>query len=392
MAASNNAGSALPVTTPSTQSFAQSSSQYAGLPVPSTSQGVALSPAQHFATPTPAQQVTQTSALQAAAQTTTQAGAQTPVQSATTPKPTQQTSAPTPSQHGVQKPAQQVVVPLYTQIEGTSTFKKFHKPLRYGLNFAGFKDNYHTINQISIYRREIILVADVGLHLVWKQSPTAFHFIKPLPRAFIDDNYRLSTPVDKLTKLTAGFLYSYSRLIKSQQDLDDALKYKLIDGRFANRKGFEHWQKFVGTFIHALDLDNKHGLDKIDQRYHYGDLRLDRLNILMMFWGVRLLEGEILNFYHTRDPVHSFWQGYGKWVLIIFAYVTTILTAMQVALAASTDPMGLTQTFKWFAYVILLLIGIQLPFITFFYMLLAAQQVFGWLRKKNKESRLNEGV
>lgn len=73
----------------------------------------------------------------------------------------------------------------------------------------------------------------------------AFHLIKPLPRAFVTDGFELAIPASKLTPISTGFLYSYTRLIVSDLDLSLALKYGLVDDCFSKAGAFDDWKRFI---------------------------------------------------------------------------------------------------------------------------------------------------
>jgi len=154
------------------------------------------------------------------------------------------------------------------------------------------------------------------------------------------------------------------------------LKHNIVDSRFSGADGWHNWTRFISTFRSGRGDGDI--LKQCDARYQYGALRLDRLNSIMwvLHWGQ--------HFYHTRDPFHSFWQRYGKWIIIIFAYVSTTLSAMQIALTVTTDPAALADTFKWFSYIVLLLIWVQVPFALLFFSFQGFKQAVGWLRGKKR--------
>jgi hypothetical protein len=93
-------------------------------------------------------------------------------------------------------------------------------------------------------------------------------------------------------------------------------------------------------------------------------------------------------FFHTRDPVSTFWTGFGKYIIIAFAYVTTALAAMQVALAvpAVGDNQSVIQfnsACKYFSYITLVLIAIQIPLVFMYVCIAAVVTIGGWLRRRD---------
>jgi len=68
----------------------------------------------------------------------------------------------------------------------------------------------------------------------------------------------------------------------------------------------------------------------VSKRYEYGELRLFRLNLIFRFWFGHWICGYHL--LHTN--FNSFFGRNFAWSLVIFAYLTTVLNAMQVVLAS----------------------------------------------------------
>jgi hypothetical protein len=239
-------------------------------------------------------------------------------------------------------------------------------------NFAGFPGNFHSLSQLKIYRRDIIRVDDLGLHLIWNESPVSTHFIMPLPGVYANNDGTPKWKWAELTPHSRALIYSYSKLIQSQLDFSIAIENSLLDEPFTRDGGWQNWQHF----IEYARQNYQNMPTSVESRFRFGDLRLNRLN--WIFWFTYLGS----HYYHTRAPILSFWHGYGKWVIIGFAYVSTMLTAMQVAIAASIFPTWLTLVFKWVSYMVVCFIVLQIPFVFFFFFCLGIIRIFGWLRKK----------
>jgi len=68
----------------------------------------------------------------------------------------------------------------------------------------------------------------------------------------------------------------------------------------------------------------------VSKRYEYGELRLFRLNLIYRF-----CLGQWINGYHLlHTNFNSFFGRNFAWPLILFAYLTVVLNAMQVVLAS----------------------------------------------------------
>lgn len=259
---------------------------------------------------------------------------------------------------------------------------QFNKFALVKLSLAGFPDNYHSLSQLGTYGRRIVPVDDLGLHLVWKPGNAPFEFVKSLPRNFVrlppdpavsgsgTPAAELAWPAKGLPEATAGFVYSYTRLIKSEVDLKLALDLGLVDERFvlADGIGWQRWEAFVASFLRAPGP--KHS------RFQYGDLRLNRLHIN---WLRK-------SFYNTRDqPLLSFSNWYLKWATVVLVIASTVLSAMQVALAGNPGLDTTMAVFNWFAISFLLMVAFNLAAgltIVFFW---SMWQFLVWLVRKGRK-------
>lgn len=193
-----------------------------------------------------------------------------------------------------------------------------------------------------ILGRDILVTEDMGMHLVWT---TGRIFIKPIPRFLLDPLFWsdcLSCPSGcpglrqrensnqegvpscrlGLRAQALGFLLSYTGLISHESDFFIAQEKHLIP------KDVE-WPSWKRLVSELLDIDN---IDcKINQRFLYGELRLDRLNKIYILSGRDVFRGYLPS-----------WQQYGAyfrdnlaWLASATVYIAIVLTAMQVGLATS---------------------------------------------------------
>lgn len=190
------------------------------------------------------------------------------------------------------------------------------------------------------------------LHLIW------FHdriFIKPIPRYLLSHAFweYLQTE-DQLAKTAAGFLRTYSYLIRYESDFRLASSEELglippDDG--ANPVTFERFAKFIRPF--ALLKDSN-----VNPRHHFGELRLTRLNIC-----ARLFLGK-LTFHHMHPQWRSYLGQFFGPLLSIFAIFSVVLSAMQVGLAAQgfrdveRNWTVFSSVSRWFSLATILLVAI----------------------------------
>lgn len=191
--------------------------------------------------------------------------------------------------------------------------------------FAGRPFYIRPLHRQLLMRREIVVTEQADLHLVWWDNKI---YIKPLPRfllnhAFFTTNICANWAAPGAGSLLGdanGMLWSYTRLIQHESDFNIAIKTGLLP----NGITWKQWSMFAALLrasIAQLSVP-------LSPRYRYGELRMFRLNILYRF---RL--GHLIRAYHLHHTnFNSFFGQNFTWPLVTFAYVTTMLNAMQVGL------------------------------------------------------------
>ena len=252
--------------------------------------------------------------------------------------------------HGIDHAPGNAAVPLTTDDIQNFVLNELHTPILNELYphlwSVGRRSSEHidALHVQLVKGRNVVINENANMHLVW--SPQMI-FIKPIPLVLLNHTIWehflalpvlpvTTTPVSKtLDPITAkalkprktalGFLHSYAFLIKHPSDFKIAQEKGALSCEYT----WLQWQKFIACFA-TLD-DNK-----ISLRYHYGQLRLSRLN-----WAVRIFQ--------PRSRVSSLFYEIPYWsmsvytrqilapLIFLFASVTVVLSAMQVMLGASGD-------------------------------------------------------
>ncbi|KAJ9494224.1 hypothetical protein H2202_010285 [Exophiala xenobiotica] len=207
--------------------------------------------------------------------------------------------------------------------------------------------NVHPLHRQKVQGRDIVVTEDPRLHLLWINNRI---FIKPLPIYLLSYAFWNLTQDPsfagrlKLRRAAMGFLRTYRHLIQHESDLMIAQKDDL---RLVPNK--VNWAE-LSIFLADLELLED---SEASARFHYGEIRLSRLNFY-----APILFGR---FYYEHIPMQYgeyFARLYGP-LLFIFAVVTTILNSMQVALAAKPEQESsgyyLWEIFYWFGVVTLLI-------------------------------------
>ena len=190
------------------------------------------------------------------------------------------------------------------------------------------------------------------LHLVWFYDRI---FIKPIPRYLLSHAFweYLQTR-EELCQAATGFLRTYSYLIRYDADFRLAASDTLSlipadDGEESIT--YERFTKFIRPFSMLED-------NSVSPRYHYGELRLTRLNMCS-----RLFLGK-LTFHHIDAQWSSYLGRFLAPMLSTLALFSVVLSAMQVGLAAQKPPEDLHNliTFsgisQWFSTAIILLASV----------------------------------
>jgi len=197
--------------------------------------------------------------------------------------------------------------------------------IRQHLWWAGRVAEPRALHRQKALQREIVVAEQTDLHLVWWEN---YIFVKPLPRfllhhKFFTENLCLPDTQDacSLYASACGLLLSYTHLIQHESDFSIALELGLLPRE-------TKWTQWV-----AFAMDVRSNISKsrrnISDRYIYGELRRRRLNLVY-----RLVCGEWIRGYHHIPTEYSSWfQQNFAWLLLVFAYATVLLSAMQVVLA-----------------------------------------------------------
>jgi len=215
--------------------------------------------------------------------------------------------------------------------------------------------NISPLHQQKVKGREIIVTEDPRLHLVWIHDRI---FIKPLPRYLLSHHFWsefLSTEEStlggsaqeqgvyaKIQMSALGLLRSYYYLIQYESDFQIACENgRLLPSDIS-------WTEFCAFSIAFSEIHD----DAVSERYHYGELRLTRLNLY-----AKLLLGKFQYERIHRQYGTLFARFYGP-LLFIFGVLSIILSAMQVELGVETLlPTTQWQPFwhicRWFAIITL---------------------------------------
>ncbi|CAK7237001.1 hypothetical protein SBRCBS47491_009828 [Sporothrix bragantina] len=223
-----------------------------------------------------------------------------------------------------------------TKVLATPLLDEIHNRLWFVARRAS--DNIDALNQNRVKKREIVATDDPKLHLTWGNGKI---YLQPVPTFLLnydvwtwylhDRDDRDNRHVAAHRAAAVGFLRSFSLLVASPLDFALAKQAHLLP---ADSFDWLAWASFIRHF-------RRFGDEHVALRYHYGQLRLSRLN-----WALRL-------FRPRSADTFWFYEG-GYWsigdavekatlpLLFMFAIASSLLSAMQVALAVPADSLWLS--------------------------------------------------
>lgn len=237
--------------------------------------------------------------------------------------------------------------------------------------------------------RELVVTEDPELHLTWDKKTI---WIKPLPLWLLDvefwNTYLPTTTatsqdgsVERARLNATGFIRSYTRLIRHESDFLMAQGKNIIP---MERISFADFQLLTVPFRDKGD-------DEVSQRYHYGQIRLSRLN-----WAIRFFQPSSRRYHGTLGRLYyqqlywdtsDFVQASIAPFVFIFGTLSVILSSMQVAMAVEANEQNKWDGFLWtswvFSIAVLVLVAIFLSVLALIVVTVLLSQV-SWGRRHGK--------
>jgi hypothetical protein len=221
--------------------------------------------------------------------------------------------------------------------------------------FAGTPGKYRTLHEQAVFCRKIIITEEPHLHLVWYKEAI---YIKPLPPCLTNFAFFQEFCCgERIYGETCGLLYSYTQLIRYESDFRIAREMGLLR---SDGITWQQWQSF--RLEVKSNLDGKWNI--LDQRYRYGELRLSRLNFVYA-----LKCREIKGYHNVYTRYAPYFSRYFTGAILIFAFASITLTAMQVAIqdpAPSISPVFARTTFRFSITILCAVAGIVCMMVALF--------------------------
>lgn len=223
----------------------------------------------------------------------------------------------------------------------TSRLDKIHQHLW----LAGLPQAARPLHRQRLLNRSIIVTEDPNEHLVWQENRI---FIKPLPEYLLSYKNWTSTLANELKdknlrRAACGLLLSYCWIICRKSDLRIAQETGLLPDKIT----WESWVTFAADILDNIDTKS---LSDVSIRYEYGELRLSRLNRIYRFVpSVCSITNFVMGYSSGSTWYQAFFMQNFGWIFAVFAYVSVILSAMQVGLGIDQlqGNQGFQQVSRW---------------------------------------------
>jgi hypothetical protein len=210
--------------------------------------------------------------------------------------------------------------------------------IHHWLWMAGRPRPSRCLHEHKMMDRTIVVTEQADLHMAWSAR---YIFVKPIPRFLLEHEFwekvlgcqPRDSPLTcetiglasdcqekQLHKSCVGFLLSYTALVSYESDFHLAREAHLIPG---DDMTWWKWKKFVSELLDSNA--------EVNERYHYGELRLHRLNLIYRLAGINVLDGYLPD----HEEYSSFLRSNLLWIAASTVYIGIVLTAMQVGLATT---------------------------------------------------------
>jgi hypothetical protein len=182
--------------------------------------------------------------------------------------------------------------------------------------------NARGLHRQQMMDRRILQTEQADLHLLYHSD---ILYVKPLP-AYLLCPKAWTLHLNQSPTLhanAAGFLLSYVWLLRSPLDFTLAGKKHLIPSNLE----WADWKTLVSEFLKNIDANS---LDQVNKRYHFGELRLGRINTIYRINPAFFFTHFVRGYLYGYNRYVVFFQRNVGWVLVVFVWFSLILSAMQV--------------------------------------------------------------
>jgi len=279
-------------------------------------------------------------------------------------------------------------IPSFDLIERELNPARLHQRIRF-LWLTGRPVPPRPLHHQILLGRDIFVSERIDLHLVWGAGRI---FVKPIPRYLLNPDFWGKHLVssssgeeskgewrDHLRQCAMGFLLSYVALIAYESDFRIATEKGLVPRQVS----WSRWRRFVREILHEQRESKELNVwGDVAERFIYGELRLNRLNMIEVVLRGPLSRG----FLATWTSFGSFYRYSSALIIAGTAYILLILSAMQVGLGTTKlagDEMFQAASYGFTVFSILGPLGAVLVTVLAF----AVALLYNMVRTKGFEAR-----
>ncbi|KAJ6093411.1 hypothetical protein N7486_008700 [Penicillium sp. IBT 16267x] len=265
------------------------------------------------------------------------------------------------------------------------------------IDMSGLPKAARPLHHQKLLGRNIVITENANEHLVWHSSRI---LIKPLPEYLLCHDFWVNEGSalrrdQSLYQCACGMLLSYCWLISTKYDLVLAQEAHLLPSSVS----WEAWVLFVTDLLTTIDSETLQG---VSLRYHFGELRLSRLNLVYRLApGVISRHNLVRGFLSKSSSSNEFLEHNFAWLFSVFGFVTIVGSSMQVGLGTGflQDAWGFEGASVVFtvgslvvATISVLLIGCAWAFLFVYHVLWARQYLQFVQQKRAKGSEKAQGA
>jgi hypothetical protein len=196
---------------------------------------------------------------------------------------------------------------------------------------AGRVGNIRPLHRQILLGRRVVVTEQADMHLLWINECI---FIKPLPAWLLDGAFwkRHLDPSAQFRRNAYGFLRSYADLIAYESDFHISKAHHLVPEDLT-------WTTWLEYVQHLVIQPYQVPIPQSISRYAYGELRLSRISMLYRLFSPRGSRSRmtrlILGYHRGPETYRTFLHRNFAWLVVAFAYLAIVLTAMQTGLATA---------------------------------------------------------
>lgn len=254
-----------------------------------------------------------------------------------------------------------------------------------------------SLHEQRVCGRTPVIVERARLHLLWDRDKI---FIKPLPAYLLDETILGQIKLNpRLYRATRGYLRSWTYLLQNPTDLEVAIEARLLPGSINPKDSSTRKLQYSPEEIFKMLKPYRYvENDKVSRRYHWGQLRLGRINFYNKF------ARREFNYHDTHRHYGTYFGQFAAPFLFVFGTASVVLSAFQVALAVTMEGDGngdvsegardpnriwiyFARIAKWFSIISILVTALLITSLVVLFVLLVGRELLYAVGQKVQKAK-----